>query len=179
MVNRSILGMVLALLFLVSCSAEQGTTAYGQIDAKADIQLSNATYILGRAKESPITIQAASISIYLKTDQALLEGITFEQKDSQGSVDLTGSAQRATVNTKTYDAQLQGDIKISKVGEDFSIEAENLVWENESQILKSDIDSAVFISFDKGNSLSGNGFTGNLKEGTYEFSSIEEGVLRQ
>ena len=179
MVNRSILGMVLALLFLVSCSAEQGTTTHGQIDADADIRLSNATYILGRNKEAPVTIQASSISIFLKTDQALLEGITFEQKDSQGSVDLIGSAQRATVNTKTYDAQLQGAIQINKVGEDFSIEAENLTWENESQILKSDKESKVFISFDNGNTLLGNGFSGNLKEGTYEFSSIEEGVLRQ
>jgi LPS export ABC transporter protein LptC len=179
MVNRSILGMVLAFVLLVSCSAEQGTKTYEQIEAQPDIQLSNATYILGRDKESPITVQASSISIYLKTDQALLEGITFEQKDSKGTVDLIGSALKATVNTKTYDAQLQGTIKISKLGEDFAIEAETLSWENDSQLLQSDKDSAVYISFDEGNTLTGNGFSGNLKEGTYEYSSIEKGVLKK
>jgi LPS export ABC transporter protein LptC len=171
--------MILALLLFTSCSAEQGTVEYGQINEQPDIQLFNATYTLGRETETPITIQASSISLYLKTDTALLEDLTFVQRDKNGTVDLTGSAQRATVNTKTYDTQLQGTIRISKTEEDFSIEAEYLFWENDSQLLQSDADFPVFISFDSGNTLWGTGFTGNLKEGTYEFSSIEKGVLSQ
>jgi LPS export ABC transporter protein LptC len=171
--------MILALLLFTSCSVEQGTVSYGQISEQPDIQLSNATYTLGRDTEEPIIVQAASISLYLKTDVALLEDITFVQKDQNGKIDLTGSALKATVNTKTYDAQLQGKIRISKTGEDFTIEAENLSWENDNQLLQSDTDFPVFISFDTGNTIWGTGFSGNLKEGTYEFSSIEKGVLSQ
>ena len=142
-----------------------------------DIQLSNATYTIGRDTENPITIQASSISLYLKTNKALLEDITFEQKDQQGQMDLTGSAKKATVDTENYDVQLQGSIKISKKLEKFTIEAENLTWTDDRQLLQSDEKSPVYVSFNDGDAISGMGFSGNLKEGIYEFSSIEKGVL--
>jgi len=177
MFNRGILGMVLVITLLVSCSAEQGVPKSVQMKEQPDIQLSNATYTIGRDAENPITIQAFSISLYLKTNKALLEDITFEQQDQQGQVDLTGSAEKATVDTENYNVQLQGSIKISKKTENFTIETENLSWTNDSQLLQSDEKSPVYVSFNDGDTISGTGFSGNLKEGIYEFSSIEKGVL--
>ncbi|MGB4407547.1 MAG: LPS export ABC transporter periplasmic protein LptC, partial [Sphaerochaeta sp.] len=139
--------------------------------------LMQATYVLGRSGESPLTITADEIAIFEKTNQAKLKSLQFSQLDQEGEALLSGRADSATVNTKTYDAQLFGNILVTQKEEDFTIEAEQLLWLHDEQILQSTEESTIRILFDGGQTLEGRGFKGNLKTGTYEFTKQSQGVL--
>lgn len=173
------LGMILALLvfLLSSCTMESQMPLSSKVYEFPDISLTEATYVLGRAGESPLTITASEIAIFEKSSQAKLKGLTFSQLDQEGFVLLSGRADSATVNTETYDTQLFGNIRVNQKEEDFTIEAEQLLWFHDEQILQSSEQSAVRILFDGGQTLEGRGFKGNLKTGTYEFTNQVGGVL--
>ncbi len=179
MKTNSLLGMILALLVLSlsSCTMESQLPLSSKTYDFPDISLTEATYVLGRSGESPLTITAAEIAIFEKTNQAKLKGLQFSQLDEQGEPLLSGRADSATVNTETYDAQLFGNIQVTQKAEDFTIEAQQLLWLHDEQILQSSEESPVRILFDGGQTLEGLGFEGNLKSGTYEFTKQVEGVL--
>ena len=179
MKTRTFLGMILALLVLSlsSCTMESQVPLSSKTYEFPDISLTEATYVLGRSGESPLTITAAEIAIFEKTNQAKLTDLEFAQLDSEGETLLSGRADSATVNTETYDARLFGRILVTQKEEDFTIEAEQLIWLHDEQVLQSTEDSPVRILFDGGQALEGRGFKGNLKTGTYEFTKQVEGVL--
>ena len=179
MSTKGFLGMILALLVLSlsSCTMESQIPLSSRTYDFPDINLMQATYVLGRSGESPLTITAEEIAIYEKTNQAKLKGLQFSQLDQMGEVLLSGTADSATVNTKTYDAQLFGNILVTQKEEDFTIEAEQLLWLHDEQIFQSVEESPIRILFDEGQTLEGSGFKGNLKTGTYEFTKYAQGVL--
>lgn len=178
MVTRNAIGMILALLLLVSCSATQEPAVHtpSTID-EPDIRLTDAIYSLGRSGERPITIRAKTISVYLKTDRAIFEELSFEQADGAGQVDLEGVADRAEANTDNYDLDLIGNVLVKKRSEQFSVEAERLSWDDEEQLLQSE--GPATVRFDGKNMLSGTGFSADVRRGVYEFASLEKGVLGQ
>jgi len=179
MKTKSFLGMILAFLVLSlsSCAMENQVPLSSKTYEFPDISLTEATYILGRSGESPLTITASEIEIFEKTNQAKLKDLEFAQLDAEGVALLSGRADRATVNTKTYDAQLFGQILVTQKEEDFTIEAEQLIWLHDEQVLQSSEESPVRILFDGGQTLEGRGFKGNLKTSTYEFTKQASGVL--
>lgn len=179
MSTKSLLGMILALLVLSlsSCSMESQLPLSPKTYEFPDISLTEATYVLGRSGEEPLTITAAEIEIFEKANQAKLKGLLFSQRDQEGKTLLSGRADSATVNTETYDARLFGNILVNQAQEDFTIEAEQLLWLHDEQVLQSTEETAVRIRFDGGQTLEGLGFKGNLKTGTYEFTKQVQGVL--
>lgn len=177
--TKSLLGILLALFLLSSCTMDSQTPPSGRIAEFPDVRLTEATYVLGRSGETPLSIEAQEIAIYEKTNQAILDTLVFTQKDAEGNLLLSGRADKAQVDTKTYDAQLSGNIQVRRADEDFSIEAEQLLWLNDEQVLSSEGDSSVLINFDGGQTIKGSGFKGNLKTATYAFTSLEEGVLHR
>jgi LPS export ABC transporter protein LptC len=179
MSTKSLLGMILALLVLSlsSCTMESQVPLSSKTYEFPDISLTEATYVLGRSGESPLSVTAAEIAIFEKTNQAKLKDLQFSQLDQEGEALLSGRADSATVNTETYDARLFGNIQVNQKEEDFTIEAEQLLWLHDEQILQSTEESPVRILFDGGQTLEGRGFKGNLKTGTYEFTKQASGVL--
>ena len=179
MTSKSLLGMILALLVLSlsSCSMEREVPLSSKSYEYPDISLTEATYILGRSGESPLTITASEIAIYEKTNQAQIKGLKFSQLDKEEKSVLSGRADSASVNTETYDARLFGNILVTQEEEDFTIEAEQLLWLHDEQVIQSTEGNPVRIVFDGGQTLEGSGFKGNLKSGTYEFTQPTQGVL--
>ncbi len=181
MSTKGIFGMILALfvLSLSSCTMESQVPLSSKTYEFPDISLTEATYILGRSGESPLTITAEEIAIFEKTNKAKIKGLHFSQLDQEGNPLLSGKADSATVNTETYDAQLFGNILVTQKEEDFTIETEQLLWFHDEQIFQSTEESPVRILFDGGQTLEGSGFKGNLKTGTYEFTKQAQGILRK
>ncbi len=177
--TKNFLGMILASLILTlsSCSMESQVPLSSKTYEFPDISLTDATYVLGRSGESPLTITASEIAIFDTTGQAKLKGLQFVQLDQEGKALLSGSADSATVNTETYDAQLFGNILVTQAEEDFTIRADKLLWLHDEQVLQSMEASRVSIIFDGGQTLEGSGFKGNLKTSTYEFTNQARGVL--
>lgn len=179
MSTKSLLGMILALLILSlsSCTMESQLPLSSRTYEFPDVSLTEATYVLGRSGEPKLTITAEKIDIFEKNNKAELKQIQFSQLDEEGESLLSGRADSATVNTETYDATLFGNILVTQKEEDFTIEAEQLLWLHDEQLLQSAENSPVRIVFDGGQSLDGRGFKGNLKTGLYEFTGQVEGVL--
>lgn len=179
MSTKSFIGMLLALLVLLlsSCTMESQVPLSPKTYEFPDISLTGATYVLGRGGEQNLTVKADEIAIYEKANKAEITRLQFFQTDESGEDLLTGKADFATVNTESYDATLFGNIQVVQKEEDFTIEAEQLIWLHDEQVILSAEGEAVRILFDGGQTLLGSGFKGNLKTGLYEFTGQTEGVL--
>lgn len=168
------------LLILSSCTSRQGKE--GQIDVSKEerpsMLLQDATYVFSSSSVSPLILKAQSITIDDKSKIAILDGCSFSQEDSGGTLILEGKADHVEVNTDTNDAKLSGNIRISQIENGFAIQAEEITWKNEEEILESGPE-AVTVTFDKKNTITATGFYGKVGEGTYEFSRILSGRVEE
>lgn len=142
-----------------------------------DLALTNATYVLDRGEDAPLSIVAGQIALYDQSHKAVVANLTFSQKDAQGVIILQGSADAATVDLKTYDAQLQGNVRVEKLDQDFLIEAEQLKWLHEKQELISEASAEVTITYEGNKRVRGKGLRAELANSTVTFAKVIEGVV--
>jgi len=131
--------------------------------------LYDSTYRFGRPGDDVLEMKAESITIYSKTDLTVLEKASFSQSD-----DLYGSCDHAesTENTKVT---LSGNVHVEKKSDNLVIDCDNLLWDDDSRIMKTD--GRVHVTYDDGTSLDAVGFTAHLDSNVYEFYVIEKGVM--
>lgn len=170
--------MILASSLLFSCSLSQEDSFVARTLELPDLRLTNAVYVNKGTDENPITVYAQEISLYNKTNKASITGLTFTQKDAQGEIEIQGRADSAEVDTKTYDAYLQGNIRVEKPSEELVIEADNLRWKEDEMILLSEGDAIVRLSYQDNKTVAGQGFYGDLKHSEFEFTKLLSGVVR-
>ena len=177
---RTVLVFLLVSLLLCACSSQRMEKSDSDLsdEERPSMLLHNAVYSLSTGKAEPITVHASTISLDDKSKKATLVGVTFFQKDEAGTEELSGKADRATANLESLDAVLEGNITISKKKDRFTIEAQKIIWDNGDETISSADSGEVFITFDGKNTILSRGFFGNLKSGTYEFQTIEQGVIR-
>lgn len=142
-----------------------------------DLALTNATYVLDRGEDYPISIVAGHIALYDASHKALATSITFTQNDAQGNVVLRGSADSATVDLQSYDAQLQGSVTIEKMKEQLLIEADQLRWLHEEEILVSENQAEVLITYEGNKRVRGTGLRVELATSNVTFEQVLEGVV--
>lgn len=172
--RRIIMAFLLCLL-LLSCSSDSRQAS--QIDVseeeRPDMVLNKAVYTLATASMDPITITAGRITIDDKNHKAILEDVSFVQQSQQ----MTGRADHIEVQTKSHDATLDGNIRIVKESDGFSLEAQHVEWKNDSESITTGSEEEVTVSMDRKSSVRAVGFRGDLKTSTYEFSRITEGSI--
>lgn len=165
--------ILLLLVTLISCKNEI-------IETKAikypDITLKNAKYLLGREDGDNVLFNAGEMDIFLNEKKAMLSSVSFEQKkDSNGELFISGSADKADINTETLLSSLKGNVKIILHEGNNSISAENINWNKDTQNVESD--GRVLLTYDD-ISIDGINFTGNLQSGVFTFSGIKTGFIR-
>ncbi len=171
------LGMILASFFFVACSLSPEQAAMVRSVELPDLALTNATYVLNRGEDHPISILAGHIALYDTSHKAEAASITFTQNDAQGNVVLRGSASAANVDLQSYDAQLHGSVTIEKIKEQLFIEADRLQWLHEEEILISEDQTEVVITYEGNKKVRGTGLRVELATSQVSFDEVIEGVV--
>lgn len=177
--RKRLLGMVLATFLFISCSLSPEQDIEARTFTLPDIALRNATYVMDRGNDPPLTVVAEEIAIYEQTHQAIIRGLSFSQWDEEGNLILTGHADSAKVDTEVYDAELTGSVWIEKFPEHLIIEAETLNWISEEEKLTSNGDTPVTLFYENDKKVQGTGMIASLATFNVTFDSVLEGVLYQ
>ena len=159
---RRILPIILIAL-LASCSFVSEEKEKSEKIARPAIILENAEYTLGQ-----------SMSFYSAEERATAENLKFIQYDDEGNPSITGSADYADIDTSARTMDLSGHVSLEQHGSNMHIEAESLYFDSSSSEIEAEGD--VRVNSDDG-IFSGTGFKGDLREDSYSFSSIKEGVF--
>ena len=171
-----ILGVVLVSLCLLALSCAEEITERERA-VYPDIALKNTKYLLGRSDGDNVLFNAESMQIFLNRKEAIIEGASFEQRKT-GTSDLfvSGSADKARINTETYLSSLEGDVKIYLHEEGNSIEADSIKWDKDTER----VESIGNVYLDYGDiKVRGINLTGNLQTGVFTFKEITEGLITQ
>lgn len=172
--SKHLYGTVLLLLvLLVSCKNEIIET-----DAikYPDISLKGARYLLGREDGDNVLFNAEQMDIYLNEKDAKLKGVSFEQKkDSNGELFVSGTSDNADINTETFLSTLNGNVRITLHEGNNSINTDSINWNKDTQNVTSD--GRVELKYGD-ITIDGINFSGNLQTGTFTFSKIRRGFIK-
>ncbi|MFA7371048.1 MAG: LPS export ABC transporter periplasmic protein LptC [Sphaerochaetaceae bacterium] len=174
------LGKVLLpiLLLLVACSFSSEEILDSSRPAEhPDMELIKSRYLFSQGEILPLVIVADKIEIYKDYDKAYITNGSFQQYDSDGSLLFSGYFEMAEIETATNDLEMEGKVKVTNHRDNFTIEGENLHWNNSEKIVSGDEETLVTLIKDEHDILEGLGFTGDLETSTFEFLKMERGHL--
>lgn len=163
--------------FLLSCSKTTPAPASAADRDRPDLMFKEVTYVLGRSAFPPVTLHASSMEIRNEAATARLEDVTFFQNDEDGTPLMSGSCDRATVNTDDFSAVLEGSVRIERPQDGLVIVGADIAWDNENQRISTD--KEVFLEYDSSSEIHGIGLTGDFRISHYELDEIIEGRLEK
>ena len=166
----------MAALLLCACSFDYGE-ASSSSDELPDIVMEEVEYVRVRNGNPLARFTAESAERY--EDQQVMElySFTFEQFETRGEeLNAVGSAGTATVALDTGNVQLREGIRIDVESEDITIETERLDWQDKERILSAGEGQRVDMKRSDGTDFSGWGFSANIRDRTWGFSSGIQGA---
>ena len=124
---------------------------------------------------SPILqIKADKAEVYDSKEETHLTNVDFyNYKD--GDVNNHGSSEIAILNMKSGDAELTGSIEIESIEDETALKAKSLYWNDEEKLLTSNPEDNVTVKDEEGSTLSGSGFSADIKRKTIQFEGKTEG----
>lgn len=169
--------ITIMMLLAVSCVKDDGPvtseTDGSDWASMPDMSLENTTLTLFDGDSDPIIVTAEKADFWTDDSHALITGIGFIQKDGSGSTLMTGSADRAEVDTENSVFSLEGNIVLESVRDGLTIRADEcLTFSAETEEIEAPGEVEVL---NEGAFFSGTGFYANLKKEEYSFSRINEG----
>ena len=105
-----------------------------------------------------------------------LSDFSFEQYNPGGGINAAGSGGSASVDLNSGNIQLEGGIRIAIESEDIAIETPSLFWQDQERTLLGGEKDTVQITRSNGTGFSGNGFSANARNLTWNFSLPVEGT---
>lgn len=167
--------LLLILLSLISCSEESNSEETTVQDiARPDIMLTGASFTLGQESENPLFIEGATLSFFMNEDTVYASDITFNQKDDDGNIFISGRAGYGIINTETRRADLSLGVELVQHRDGLSISAEDLIFDSENQMVESTKDVSVVFSDGR---VRGRNISVDLKASTFEIMTIDEGEI--
>jgi LPS export ABC transporter protein LptC len=166
----------LAALLLCACSFDYGE-ASSNPENLPDIVMEGVEYVRVR-NGNPLARFTAELAERYEDRQVMeLRNFTFEQFETHGEeLNAMGSAGMATVALDTGNVQLRDGIRIDVETEDITIETERLDWQDKERILTAGEGQRVDMKRSDGTDFSGWGFSANIRDRTWGFSSGIQGA---
>lgn len=115
------------------------------------------------------------MQIYEDEGVAILNDVSFIQKNSEKLIIMQGSCDDAKVNTRTYSAVLGGEVSIQRPDDGLAIKGSDITWDNDLQRISTD--KSFILLYDSDSEIQGIGLTCDFRTSTYEFDTITEGRL--
>lgn len=168
--------IILAILMLSSCTVND--TDYAQEQAQliehSDMVLENATCILSHGSSRPVTVSASRISYWMDEQRMEAEGISFSQPGEEGNEDISGSADRAVIDTEAEIMTLEGNVELSSISSSLSISTSRLIFDTGGQTVTTD--ARALVTFEDG-SIAGTGLDADLARMRVDIGFLEDGEV--
>ncbi|MGN1164229.1 MAG: LPS export ABC transporter periplasmic protein LptC [Candidatus Ornithospirochaeta sp.] len=170
--------LLLLIVLLISCSSK-GEEKSAEEEKKEkgtypDVILSNASYYIGEEDSEPIVMTAKKIIFYSSDGMASVEDMVFSSIGEDGNEKISGSAGGGRIDTEGKKMDLWGGVVFMDKEGGMKITGERLLYDTDEDTIVAD--GSVVVESEEG-IFRGRDFRGDLRTGTYTFSSIEEGEL--
>ncbi|MBN2050154.1 MAG: LPS export ABC transporter periplasmic protein LptC [Spirochaetales bacterium] len=154
------------LLFLGACRLDyqQAMVADELSEGIPETILIDFTHSIIKNGIPMMVFSAVKAETYEESNKTTLEQVAFRQFNSLGEPVSEGKADHAVLYSSTEDMELWGNIYFYSIGEESSIEADYLYWNDEEGTLTAREKDVVTIQRDSGTSIQGTGFQGHLYE---------------
>lgn len=171
---KRLLPILLVLTVLVSCSGNESGDEGGTTGAVIypDLVMENTSCQVGRSDGSPIVLNAGKMTLYSSDGYALLEDFSFRCVGEDGGTETEGKAEKGSIELDGSSIELIGTVSFSSPGDNMYIEAENLVYNSDTDEITTK--GRVVVNSDEGE-ITGYDFKGDLRRSAYSFSEIENG----
>ncbi len=170
--------MLLLMISFFGCTfQEEAAMESGIEESFPDIRLLNGRYQVSQSSNELMSVNADLIEITENENLAYFVEADFEQTGSDGSMLFSGHAGELTIDTDSDTIHIARGYNVSVHEGEFLIQGEELLYESKKRLLSTDSDQRTSLTNEKGDILSGIGFTGDLNKKLFEFNVLEEGHI--
>ena len=113
---------------------------------------------------------------FSKRNETIIEGVLFQEFDSEGELVTEGSADRIVFNSETEDAELSGNLEFFNSSEEAGVNADYLTWKNADKLLTGNDDDYTSLVKKDGSTIRGKGFSADLASKNISFRSDISGT---
>ena len=176
---RQLCAIILVHLVLGACSLDYRAAQVEDDRAESvpETVLVDARLVIVRSRARRFRVSAARVEHYPEQQQQIFTNFTFEETDGVGAVLSAGSADSAVYFTNSDDIELSGNITFYSYQQEAGIYADWLRWDDEKRILSGTPDGLVRVERDGGSTISGLGFSADMRGSTVEFAEQVAGTL--
>ena len=122
-----------------------------------------------------VRLSARRAEGYDQSKRIVLDEVSFQEFDRQGSLATEAAADRAVYHSESEDAEVTGSILIRSPQEKATLTAESLSWIKEGRRLSSGPGQGVRLAKEDGSFLEGRGFQADFRRRRLEFSEGASG----
>lgn len=172
--------------FTLLCSLLAGCSfsydSFPQNEDHPNLVMENPEYVRINSGNPEIRVNAEEIRHYETKHSMELDNFSFEQYNAapEGQEEIPGINARgkvalARMETDTNNFFASGGVTIEVVSEDFSMETEEISWQNDERLLKAP--GKVSLTRSNGTTIQGTGFSADVRSRNWEFESEVEGSI--
>jgi LPS export ABC transporter protein LptC len=176
----SFLIMFLVIVFFTACSFNYDNETVDNNDPS--MILTKTEYVRIRNGNPEARLSADEVRQYEANHSWEMEGISFEQfnaapegYDKIPDLNARGKAVAARLETDTGNFSLSGGVVLEVVSEGIVIETREVFWQDQDRFLTAP--DRLELVRDDGTTLTGTGFSADIRRRTFEFESSAEGVV--
>lgn len=177
-------GILPILLIVLSASGFSCKIDYGSdIEAKElhetipDMIVSDTEYKVIRDGKLVMRMHADTAKVFNTAGSRVLEGVRFEQYDSDGKEIAHGIATKATQSVQTENVEFEGGLEVYLSEEEATIYADALSWNADEKTLKGSQNQRVSVEKKDGSKIEGTDFFADLNTREVELSGGVDGSM--
>ncbi|MDR2663185.1 MAG: LPS export ABC transporter periplasmic protein LptC [Treponema sp.] len=176
----SLFAALLFTVFFGACSFDYGNDAEDNNDPS--IILTKTEYVRIRNGNPEARLLAEEVRQYEAKHSWELEGLSFEQYNAAPEgyekipdLNARGKAAAARLETDTGNFSLSGGVVLEVLTEGIVMETREVFWQDQDRLLSAP--EELNIVRDDGTTMTGKGFSADIRRRTFEFESAAEGVI--
>ena len=169
---------LLLTLFLISgaCSLDYQEMAEDLDENTPSLEMQNVQVVTVENGKEHSRVEAGRLAEFEKTYRRIISSGIFTQYDDQGFVSAEGRADSISIDTRSDDAVLEGNIRFTSVEDKASVSADYLEWDDENRILMGSPAGEVLLEKESGTVIRGTGFSADFPSRLFRFTGTASGT---
>ncbi len=121
-------------------------------------------------------VEAERLADFDKIYKRTISGGIFTEYDDQGEISAQGEADLISIDTRTDNAVLEGNIRFHSVRDKATVTAEYLEWTDSDRLLSGNPTGEVLLEKEDGTTIRGNDFSADFPSRTFRFAGRSSGI---
>ncbi len=169
------------IISILSCFSEYQSEEEleKQYNSIPNISFKNLTQVNVKYGRKQYVAKAEKANIFNnnQNNKMILDNISFYQFDKKEKAVTSGKADKASLDFKTSNVTIEGNIDIYSKKEEAKITTNYLVWEDKNKIIKGNLKEEIKITKDNGTEIAGKGFKVDTKKNIITFQKEVSGFF--